>query len=448
MCSNLVEEAADASAPTIPASLLSVFQIVRSCFTAPSFLVFCHLAVGMATATGRRTVTGMLTAANLAGRWSHDRAHQFFSRAAWDPHQLGMTLARAVVAHLVPEDAHVVVSVDDTLFRRRGKKVHQARWAHDGSGRGKDKTGFGNTWVILAVIVKLPFLPKPVALPVLWALWQGKGTASRTQLAIALVTDLATALPGRTIDLVADAAYHHEDVTTLPGNVTWTFRLQRNAVLTGPTPPRTGRQGRPRKKGDKLGTPGQIAQDADDWTTAQVNRYGAVETVKVIQREGQWYGAFKDLPMNAVIVRDQDTATGYDLALLSTDRTAGAAQLVERYACRWPIEPVFQHGREDLGVGQAHNRTKRAVERTVPFGLAVYTLTVLWYTLHGYHPADITDRRANAPWYASKSTPALADMLVKLRRTVITAQVLGNPPGQPTDTEIQAVTRAWQAASA
>jgi hypothetical protein len=39
-------------------------------------------------------------------------------------------------------------------------------------------------------------------------------------------------------------------------------------------------------------------------------------------------------------------------------------------------------------------------------------------------------------------------MLVKLRRTVIAAQISGNLPGQPTDTEIQAVTRAWQAASA
>jgi hypothetical protein len=401
----------------------------------------------MATAVGRRTVTGMLTAANLAGRWSHDRAHQFFSRAAWDPHRLGMALAMVVVDHLVPEGAHVLVAVDDTLFRRRGKKVHQARWAHDGSGRGKDKTGYGNTWVILAIVVKLPFLPKPVALPVLWALWRGKGTASRTQLAIALVTALADALPGRTIDVVADAVYHHQDVTTLPGNVTWTFRLQRNAVLTGPTPPRTGRRGRPRKKGDKLGTPGEIADQATDWTPVQVDRYGSVETVEAIRRDCQWYGAFKDLPVSAVIARDEDTTTGYDLALLSTDRTAGAAELVGRYASRWSIEPVFQHGREDLGVGQAHNRTQRAVERTVPFGLAVYTLTVLWYALHGYHPDDVTDRRAAAPWYTSKKTPALADMLVKLRRTVIAAQVLGNIPGQPSETEIRAVARAWQAAS-
>ncbi|MER5546317.1 hypothetical protein [Streptomyces sp. NPDC002589] len=74
--------------------------------------------------------------------------------------------------------------------------------------------------------------------------------------------------------MIADAVYHHEDITTLPQNVTWTFRLQRNAVLTGPTPPRTGRQGRLRKKGDKLGTPGQIAQEAVDWTSLQ--QVGAV----------------------------------------------------------------------------------------------------------------------------------------------------------------------------
>lgn len=33
--------------------------------------------------------------------------------------------------------------------------------------------------------------------------------------------------------------------------------------------------------------------------------------------------------------------------------------------------------REDFGIGRARNRTRRAVERSVPFGLAVCTTTVL-----------------------------------------------------------------------
>jgi hypothetical protein len=122
--------------------------------------------------------------------------------------------------------------------------------------------------------------------------------------------------------------------------------------------------------------------------------------------------------------------------------------LVERYGTRWPIESVFERMRQDLGVGQAQSRTRRAVERTVPFGLAVYTVVVLWYTRYGHHPADITDRRARQPWYTTKATPAFSDMVVKLRRTVIAARHIRNPAGQPSPEEITAVIRAWEAAAA
>jgi hypothetical protein len=384
--------------PTVPASLLAVLEVLRPCFTAPTYLTFCHLALGMATGTGRRTVTGMLTASGLARTWSHDRAHQFFSRAGWDPDRLGLVLAKAVVALLVPPGSRVLVVVDDTLFRRFGRKIHAALWAHDGSGRGKDKTGFGNTWVIVAIVVRLPFLTRPVALPVLAALWRGKGTASRTQLALGLVTGLAAVLPGHRLDVVADAVYHHGDIVTLPVSVTWTVRLARNAVLTGPTPPRTGKRGRPRKKGNLLGTPAQVADAITEWVSAQVTRYGESEDVLVAAVSCQWYGAFKGLPVRLVLLREKGTTCGYDLALLTTDLHAGPAELVTRYGCRWSIEVIFQHGRSDLGIGQAHNRTARAVERSVPFGLAVYAITVLWYARYGYHPGDVTQRRRQAPW--------------------------------------------------
>src|SRR5512144_754181 len=94
--------------PTVPPSLLAVPEVLRPCFTAPTCLTFCPLALGMATASGRRTVTGMLTACGLARVWSHDRAHQFFSRASWDPHHPGLVLARTVVTCLVPAGASVL----------------------------------------------------------------------------------------------------------------------------------------------------------------------------------------------------------------------------------------------------------------------------------------------------------------------------------------------------
>jgi hypothetical protein len=41
-----------------------------------------------------------------------------------------------------------------------------------------------------------------------------------------------------------------------------------------------------------------------------------------------------------VLIRDK-SKTGYDLALVTTDAAASAAQVIERYAARWSIEMVF-----------------------------------------------------------------------------------------------------------
>jgi DDE superfamily endonuclease len=432
---------------TLPASLLLVLQVTRPCFTKHSFETFCHLVAGTVGQTGRRTVTGMLTGAGLARLWPHRRAHAFFSEASWDVDRLGLRLAGAVVETLLPAGAPVLVVVDDTLLRRCGKSVFGALWAHDGSGRGKDKVGFGNTWVIAAIVVRLPFLTRPVALPVAARLWQGKGMASRTDLALDMVHDLAAILPDRAMHVVGDAAYHSGKVANLPASVTFTTRLPHNAALSAPTPPRTGRRGRPRKKGVALGSLTAVA-GAATWALTVVERYGRMEFVWVTELECQWYGAFKDLPVRLVLVRDLEAAKPYDLALVSTDLATPAGDLVERYGSRWPVESVFEHMRQDLGVGQARNRTRRAVERTVPFGLAVYTIVVLWYTAHGHHPADIAERRERQPWYTTKATPAFADMVVKLRRTIIAARHIRNPAGQPGPEEIAAVVRAWEAAAA
>src|SRR6266568_3174439 len=147
--------------PQGPASLMMLLASFGSLFTAPSFRTFRGLACGFLAQTGRRTVCGMLAGAALSRVWPHDRAHWFFSRARWDPDDLGLTVARLVVSLLVPAGQPVLVAIDDTLFRRRGKKVWAASWFHDGSAPGRHKTGRGNNWVIAAIIVWLPAVRRP-----------------------------------------------------------------------------------------------------------------------------------------------------------------------------------------------------------------------------------------------------------------------------------------------
>src|SRR5215470_5964241 len=151
----------------VPASLLTLLSVLSPLFTAPSFRTFTGLACGFLAQPGKRTVCGMLAGAGLSRAWPHDRAHWFFSRARWDPDELGLAVARLVAGLLVPAGEPVIVAIDDTLFRRRGKKVWAASWFHDGSAPGPAKTGYGNNWVIAAIIVWLPMVNRPVAVPVL-----------------------------------------------------------------------------------------------------------------------------------------------------------------------------------------------------------------------------------------------------------------------------------------
>ena len=51
----------------VPSSLAGLLSLFGSCFTAPTFETFCGLAVGLLTRVRERTVTGMLSAAGLAG---------------------------------------------------------------------------------------------------------------------------------------------------------------------------------------------------------------------------------------------------------------------------------------------------------------------------------------------------------------------------------------------
>jgi len=145
-----------------------------------------------------------------------------------------------------------------------------------------------------------------------------------------------------------------------------------------------------------------------------------------------------------VLVREHATARGHDLALATTHTHATAAQIIERYAARWSSQTAIEDAKQLTGVGQARNRLARAVQRTVPFGLACQTLAICWYATAGHHPDDVTDHRDRAPWYKTKTHPSTADILAKLRRVLIAARFQPAHPEHPTPTELQTIRLAWQ----
>jgi hypothetical protein len=402
--------------------LLTVLKVFRSVFTAPTFATFTALVVGMLGATGPRTITGMWSTAGLAAGVHWSRAHRFFSHARWDLDGLGLTLARALIDRLVPPEAAITVAVDDSLFHRYGRKVFGAAWQHDGSAKGRDGIGRGNCFVIVGLILTVPFMIRQICLPVLFRLHVPKTGQSKTQAARTLVDLLASALPNRRIHLVADALYRGPVWQDLPAIITFTTRLAANAVLYGPEPPRTGGRGHPRWKGDRLGTPGELAAQAA-WQSTTVECYGDTESVQITEVDCLWWGSLHRKPVRVVLVRKSDSVKGYDLALVTTDLASTAQEIVARYASRWGIEQAIKDGKDLLGVGDAQNRTKTAVERTVPFMMLCLTILILWYAQAGHAPVDLAARRAAAPWYRHKHHVSVTDLLTAFRRARITGVI-------------------------
>ena len=482
----------------LPPSLAGLLWAFRSCFTGPSFRTFAALVAGAVVAPGRRTVVGMFAAAGLAGVWHHSRAHWFFGRARWQPVQVSAVLTRLVIDRLLPAGAPVLIAVDDTLMRRSGRRVHAAGWHHDGAAgapaRASKPIAWGNCWVVAGIVVRLPMLSRPVCLPVAMALVTTTVTpgpargrtrvrdatrvqASKQVLAgelVAAIHAVAQAThPGRAVHVVADCWYAGVDGAPgaavgaarqrgLPDGVTLTSRLRGNAGLwaqaptpvlaPGQRPPR----GRRKQIGAKNGTPDDLARDVTRrraWRRATVTRYGRTHTVEIADTTCLWYGVYRCRPVRVILIREPKTThtsktsktskTGFQIALVSTDLDSTAEDLIERYAARWSIEVAFEDAKQHTGVGQAQNRTPRAVERTVPFGMIVQRLTVLWYAEHGHHPDLITERRTQAPWYRTKTQPAYHDMITKLRRTLIAARFNPRSPAQPTPNEIHTIRLAW-----
>jgi len=191
---------------TIPRSLEVLLDEFRPCFTAPTLRTFTALAVGLIAATRRRTVCGMLLGAGLERVWHHSRAHRFFALARWSADRVGLVLCDMIVRLLLSKDAPITLAVDDTLFKRSGRKVFGATWQHDGAAKGPKSVGYGTCFVVVGIVLELPFFSRPVCIPLLARLWRPRH-AGKLALAREMAERIAARYPERVVHVVGDAAY-------------------------------------------------------------------------------------------------------------------------------------------------------------------------------------------------------------------------------------------------
>jgi hypothetical protein len=409
----------------VPGSLDRLLSLLGPCFSQSVFQTYRALVVGFVARVGERTVCGMWQAVRLAGRVHHSAGHDFFARRRWDPDRLGVALLEFLVTVLV-KDGALVLAIDDTLFGRSGREVWGAHYLHDASqpaGQGR-RSRWGNCFVVVGLVVALPCLGgRSVCLPVLFRLFRPRDDThperrSQPELAREMVELVVARFPRRRVQLLFDGAYASKAWRRLPERVTITTRVRGNAALYELAPPPTGRRGRPALKGRRLPSLAELAETLAFRPHTITGPDGHHRTKRVAELACLWYGPFHTRPVKLLLVRSADQADGFEIAIASTDATADAAELIARYASRWTIETSFQEGKAH-GVGEARNRVKRAVERTVPFGFLCQTLTIVWYQLYGQPDRDLEARRRTAPWYPHKRTVSYDDMLAALRRELI-----------------------------
>ena len=210
--------------------------------------------------------------------------------------------------------------------------------------------------------------------------------------------------------------------------------------FAGRSPMTTATQPSPRRCGWAPDRPGRHGHSRGGWRATLVRRYGRTDTVQITERACLWYGSFRSRTVRVILVRDDKPRTrdrddrGYGLPLVTTDLESAAEDVVARYASRWGIEQAFAGARQMVGVGEARNRIRRAVERTVPFGRICFSVVTLWYTRHGHTPDDVTSHGARARWYHTKTEPSYDGMTIKLRRSSsppeFAAHALNGPPAR------------------
>lgn len=406
----------------LPDSLLVCLSAFEGCFTSPSYQRFLTLMQGWLVCIGKHTVTGVVCAAGVAER-DVSGFHRFFSRGVWDPQEVGFVVLRLAL-RLVPVDAPVAMTLDDTLARHTGKHIASAGMHRDPllSTGAKPFFHFGHKWVVLAVVVTMPW-GKQLSLPVLARLYRNEKAAAQAGLAHVKLTDLGLQMlrelgkryAGRRFWVYADNGYVNRTIVQgRPENVDIIGRGRDDAALYERPPKRTPKtKGRPRVRGKKLDSPQVRAASRRGWRSLSVAIYGRTVEVKVKVCDAIWYKVSRGESLRIVIIRDWPGHEKADV-LVSTDLTLSPEAIIEGYCRRWSLEETFGWVKSRLGFEDPHNRVEHAVHRTAPMALWCYSLTVLWYLQWSKRRTKLPMRAGR--WYRDKTAPSFADMLATLRR--------------------------------
>jgi hypothetical protein len=341
-----------------------------------------------------------------------------------------------LVIQLLPRHWIPLLGVDDTVERRRGKRIH-AKGCYRDPVRSTAKhvvKCFGLKWLSLMVLVRLPWCSRPWALPVLTVLAPSEQANQRAKKRHKTLMDWSCQVVKvvsrwlqRPWVLLGDGAFAGVRLawTCVQQEVTLISRLRLDAQLYDfPTVPVRPRRGPKPRKGarlpalrDRVAEAQRAGEEVDIyWYGGERRRVRLLSDVALWYRRGQ-----PPLPIRWVLVVNA-AGDPEPAAFFCTCPACQPPAIVTAFVLRWNVEVTFEESRRHLGLETQRQWSDRAIARTTPILFGLFSLVCLMTQRLTAAGATLAPR--TTAWYA-KTEITFSDVLAFVRRTLWAHQYFG-----------------------
>jgi hypothetical protein len=413
---------------TLPKRIIHVLRHFETVFSERTWQWAKVLLIGALLAPGERTVAAILRVMGFSMDVQFQTYHRVLNRAKWSSRELSRRLLVMLVKLFFSANEPIVLGIDETIERRRGRKIAARGVYRDPVRSSKEffvKTN-GLRWICLMLLTPIPWAHRVWALPFLTVLAPSERYHEQRKMRHKTITDWAWQMilqvarwtPGRKVVVVADGTYAVLNfllkVSRLP-LVSAITRLRLDACLYDPAPEReAGKKGRSALKGKRQPKLAERLKDpTTQWKKHMLSWYGGTtREMEIATGTALWYQSpIPPVAIRWVLIRDPQGK--YEpMALLCTDQQAEAVQIVEWFVLRWTVEVTFHEVRAHLGVETQRQWSDLAIARTTPALLALFSLvTVLAEQLLDGQAFPVRQ----AAWY-NKTLPTFSDTLAFVRQ--------------------------------
>ena len=427
----------------LPNEIEIVLYAFAPLFSTPVWAHAQILAVGAILCPGKRTVTSALRIMGLSQEKKFTNYHRVLNRAVWSTRQ-GAKILLGMIIVFIPANRPLIIAVDETTERRKGKKIKYKGCYRDAVRSTKKKVVhcFGLKWICMTIIVPLPWTKRSWALPYLTVLApskksnkaNGKKHKTTVDWTCQMIMPVRRWAPDRAIVLVGDGAYAAVKLALccdgFSNPVILVSRLRMDAALYDfPPPVQPGKRGPKPKKGKKQPS---LAERADDpstsWKTIEIVWYGGIKrTLEIFSGICLWYTPGQDpVPIKWVVVRDPEGKLRTE-AFFCTNQEATGEQILHWFILRWNIEVTFEEARAHLGIETQRQWSDLAIARTTPILFAMFSMVILMAThIVKNTPLPIFQ----CAWYR-KPEATFSDVIALVRRHIWSVRYSMNPSTIP-----------------